>query len=96
MLHLESGRCSDVTCETLNMLAAKCNRWYEFVYEEYQCAMLIGFEFSNHPELYYCPCCEMPAMKLSGLFQHVESASCSQTLDDGAMGTLHRYLEAYI
>lgn len=30
--------------------------------------------------------------KLSSLFQHVESQSCGQTLDDGVIEKLRRYL----
>jgi hypothetical protein len=32
-------------------------------------------------------------MRLSGLFQHVETGSCGQELDEGVIGKLQRYLE---
>jgi hypothetical protein len=45
---------------------------------------------------YYCPTCGTEVPRLSSLFQHVESRACSQTLDDGVMGTLRRYLANYV
>lgn len=39
-----------------------------------------------------CPECDMVFTKLSGLFQHVGSRACGQTLDDGAVRKLVRWL----
>lgn len=51
-----------------------------------------------HPGVcpYFCPTCDAEFRKLSSLFQHVESQSCSQTLDGGVMATLRRYLANYV
>lgn len=44
-----------------------------------------GFHFD-------CPDCDMNFRKLSGLFQHIESQTCDQTLYDGAIGKLREWL----
>ncbi|KAF9700489.1 hypothetical protein EKO04_001938 [Ascochyta lentis] len=96
ILHLESGSCSDVDCTYLDKLAANCNTWYEFTYNDYRDDMLMECELDEALELYFCPTCEAPKAKLSSLFQHVESGSCGQTLYGGAIGTLRRYLTVYL
>jgi hypothetical protein len=53
-------------------------------------------EMYGRVELYFCPSCKAWLYKLSSLFQHIESQACSQTLDDGVIGQLRRYLAAYI
>ena len=47
---------------------------------------------SSYTEIYFCPCCQKPATKLSGLFQHIEFGACEQALDGGAIGNLANYL----
>jgi hypothetical protein len=42
--------------------------------------------------LFQCPACQHRFPKLSGLFIHVESPSCSQSLTDGAMQQLGAFL----
>ncbi|KAH6642067.1 hypothetical protein C7974DRAFT_384783 [Boeremia exigua] len=96
ILHLESGCCSDIDCADLDRLAANCSRWREFVDINHRDAMLRSDDISAYLELYFCPCCEMPMTELSGLFQHVESGACEQTLDVGAVGQLRRYLAVYV
>jgi hypothetical protein len=54
-----------------------------------------GIDLTHHyqdPRPYKCPDCDTSLPKLSSLFQHVESSSCDQTLDEGAIGTLRRFL----
>ena len=43
---------------------------------------------------YMCPTCGAAMPKLSSLFQHIESPCCEQTLNDGAIGTLRRFLSS--
>lgn len=98
MIHLESGSCSDVDRDSLNTLAAQCKRSDEFILSEYEDSLLAGDVEYYHGKVnpYFCPTCDTEVPRLSSLFQHVESRACSQTLDDGVMGTLRRYLASYI
>jgi hypothetical protein len=98
IIHLESGCCSDVDRDFLNTLAAKCNRSNEFILSQYEDNLLDGDLEYYHGRVnpYFCSTCDAEVPRLSSLFQHVESRACSQTLDDGVMGTLRRYLVNYV
>jgi hypothetical protein len=77
------------------MLAAKCRKWRHFIDEDYQQEMRDGVDVNyvyQDPRPYMCPGCDASLPKLSSLFQHIESSSCDQTLDEGAIGTLRRFL----
>lgn len=58
--------------------------------------MYYGYDNGDLPERYFCPSCKMPAAKLSGLLQHVESGSCEQSLHEGAIDMLCNDLEKYV
>jgi hypothetical protein len=78
------------------MLAAECRAWRHFIsHEGYLGDMLLGLDLEYKyydPLPYACPGCDALFPRLSGLFQHVESSSCDQSLNDGAIGTLKRFL----
>jgi hypothetical protein len=50
--------------------------------------------YDETPYPFKCPTCDTQLPKLSSLFQHVETMACSQTLDEGAIGKLRRYLKS--
>ena len=79
-------------------LAAWCKRWNGFILEGYREYLIDGDLEDYHGKVspYFCPTCHAKMLKLSSLFQHVESQSCSQTLDGGVIGTLRRYLASYV
>jgi len=97
ILHLESGGCcSGIDLLDLNKSAAECPRWRSYLDEDYRSEMLKGQDLS---EQYYdvvypfeCPGCDRVFAKLSGLFQHTGSESCTQRLNKGAIVKLVRYL----
>ncbi|KAF3042932.1 hypothetical protein E8E12_007432 [Didymella heteroderae] len=98
IIHLESGCCSGVDRDSLNALAAQCNRSREFILSEYEENLLDGDLEYYHGKVnpFFCPTCDTEVPRLSSLFQHVESRACSQTLEDGVMGTLRRFLANYV
>jgi hypothetical protein len=85
----------------LNKLAAECRRWPSFMDEEHHDELFekgyIDDESTDDDGYVYpymCPTCDAAMPKLSSLFQHIESPRCGQTLDDGAIGTLRRFLSS--
>ncbi|KAF2825689.1 hypothetical protein CC86DRAFT_370617 [Ophiobolus disseminans] len=95
IIHLERGTCSNTSEIYLNELAAECHKWRHFVDEDFQGDMYNARDLSrlyNNPHPYMCPTCDAKMTKLSSLFQHIESSSCSQTLNDGIIGQLRNYL----
>jgi hypothetical protein len=54
----------------------------------------LGDRYSEQVYPYECPTCGVCFPKLTSLFQHVESSACSQTLNDGAIGNLRRFLKS--
>ncbi|OAL05523.1 hypothetical protein IQ06DRAFT_239686 [Phaeosphaeriaceae sp. SRC1lsM3a] len=95
IIHLERGTCSDTSEISLNELAAECRKWRHFIDEDYRddmyyCRNLADLHGQAYP--YMCPTCDAAMPKLSSLFQHVESESCTQTLDDNIIGQLRNYL----
>lgn len=77
------------------MLAARCRKWCEFMFYD-TCACMHSSEILEDYEIYFCPVCNCPFSKLSGLFQHVESPACERELDQGVIVTLQRDLEVYL
>ncbi|KAF2632900.1 hypothetical protein BU25DRAFT_324717, partial [Macroventuria anomochaeta] len=90
IIHLESGCCSDIDRDLLNILAAECHRWTEFLFDDYQQYLIDGDLAYYHDKIipYFCSTCGAEIPRLSSRLQHVESQSCSQTLHDGVVGTL--------
>ena len=97
ILHLESGACeSGYDIIDINESAARCYLWRHFIKPEYHHYMLE----CEDPQDYYdskifpfiCPTCEAVFPKLSSLFMHVASASCSQRMDTGVIGKLKHWL----
>ena len=91
IIHIESGTCpSGLDLYDLNESAALCFQWSKYIDSDLRNELLEGEYPSEEP--YKCPTCSRWFGKLSGLFQHVESPSCSQTLYDGAIEKLKRWL----
>lgn len=96
MIHLESGACpSGIDEIDLNITAATCYQWSEFITtEEIRDDMLEGYDVSDADDWpFMCPTCEAQFSGLSGLFQHVGTRACSQTMDEGAIKKLVRWLK---
>ena len=98
IIHLESGACeSGIDIIDLNESAAKCYQWKAYLAEEYReellhrCDLSIEYGISVYP--FKCPECDTVFTKLSGLFQHVYSKACDQSLHSGKIGKLVRWLE---
>jgi hypothetical protein len=98
IIHLESGSCdSGITNVDLNQSAAMCYQWRHCIHKEYCDEMLEERDLSRdyiytiYP--FKCPTCGSDFSKLSGLFQHIDSQACEQTLASGAIGKLVRWLE---
>lgn len=97
IIHLEYGTCdSGVDHLDLNATAAECRMWSHFIDEDYREDMLDSNDlqdiYSDKVYPYKCPTCDAAMPKLSSLFQHVESPACGQTLNEGAIGRLRRFL----
>ncbi|KAF2258284.1 hypothetical protein CC78DRAFT_537915 [Lojkania enalia] len=91
IIHLEAGTCpSGINAVELNNSAALCFQWKKYIINEFvRDCMLNGYLDSL---LYQCPTCFAKFGKLSSLFMHVESPSCSQTLNQGAIFKLRKWL----
>ena len=97
IIHLESGACtSGINILDLNNTAARCFQWSQYIDEDYRQDLLDCVELATYYTdtvyPYRCPECDTNFTKLSALFQHVESNSCDQTLDDYPIGKLKRFL----
>ena len=98
MLHLDGGYCpSNITGVDLNQGAAECYQWAHYIDEDYREAMLDGLDLAKkyHDTVfpYTCPECSAVFAKISGLFQHIATPACSQTINSGAIKKLVRWLE---
>lgn len=98
IIHLESGTCaSEIDLLDLNESAAMCYQWRQFINEDYRDDMLrcCSFEDEYYDQVYpfECPTCGNVFKRLSGLFQHISSPSCEQTLEGGAIAKLRKWLE---
>jgi hypothetical protein len=102
-IHLESGVCtSGIDTHDLAESAAMCFQWSKFIIDVFdRNAMLQGqplWSFTDvhgnpaKPVLFKCPECDEEFTKLSGLFMHVESPACNQTLDSGAIRMMRKWL----
>jgi hypothetical protein len=102
-IHLDSGACPsqhDIT--DLGASAAMCFQWSKFIVDEQvrdamlqRQAMWSSVDFQVDPikvECFKCPTCDERFTKSSGLFMHVESPACGQTLDGGAIAKLRKWL----
>ncbi|KAI4650136.1 uncharacterized protein J4E79_009403 [Alternaria viburni] len=94
IIHLERGTCGDLDSTDLNKLAAECYRWDQFIDADYQSELLDDGDTLYEATPFMCPTCDAAMSKLSSLFQHIESDSCAQTLDEGAIGQLRRFLRS--
>ncbi|KAJ4356568.1 uncharacterized protein N0V89_004602 [Didymosphaeria variabile] len=97
IIHLESGACeSDIDYLDLNSSAAECYSWAQFIHTDYRDDMLASCDLKRMYQgtvfPYKCPDCDSGFPKLSSLFQHVDSSACDQTLNEGAIGHLSRFL----
>lgn len=98
LLHIEGGHCnSGFNGRALYLLAARCPCSNGFMDQGFRRNVLDG-----HRENFYrltdfrpwkCPGCDRSFEKLSGLFSHVEDGVCEQTIDNGAVGELKRWLD---
>ncbi|KAH7083692.1 hypothetical protein FB567DRAFT_529726 [Paraphoma chrysanthemicola] len=101
VIHWESGSCNSGVHEfDLGFSAARCFQWKKYFIRKCDREDLLAIHVnqdareysSSDPRFYKCPTCDRKFFKLSGLFMHVESPSCNQTLDEGAIGKLRVYL----
>ncbi|CAO2655281.1 Nn.00g103450.m01.CDS01 [Neocucurbitaria sp. VM-36] len=95
IIHLERGTCSDIDHTDLNMLAAECRKWQYFIDDCCRDELLDYGElvyYYTEADPYLCPTCDAKFPKLSSLFQHIESSSCEQSLDDNVIGQLRNFL----
>ncbi|KAF2126565.1 hypothetical protein P153DRAFT_297855, partial [Dothidotthia symphoricarpi CBS 119687] len=95
IIHAERGVCSNSDRIDLYMLAAECHRWRAFIDQDYHSEMLGGWDLEyryGKVDPFHCPECGIRLPQLSSLFQHIESNSCDQTLNDGAIGQLRNFL----
>lgn len=98
IIHLESGACSSkIDIVDLNESAAECFQWRAYLAEDYRNELLNREDLQD---VYYdpvspfkCPECDVVFAKLSGLFQHVYSPACDQTLEKGKIAKLAKWLE---
>jgi hypothetical protein len=97
ILHLESGFCTSGTnVLDLNRWAAQCYQWSSYIDAEYRDDMLDNVEIRDEYGAvcpFFCPCCLREFSLLSGLFQHVSTDSCDETLGSHAMKKLRRWLQ---
>ena len=72
--------------------------WNHFIDEEYHDDLFNEYDLEDlYVERVYpfkCPTCQRIFSKLSSLFQHVESPSCEQALNRGAIRRLRRILRS--
>lgn len=93
ILHLESGSCaSGIDKSDLETSAAFCYQSRYFMDEDSRQAIFDDYDLADDCFHFDCPDCDMEFRKLSGLFQHIESQTCDQTLYDGAIGKLRKWL----
>ncbi|ORY00249.1 hypothetical protein BCR34DRAFT_606345 [Clohesyomyces aquaticus] len=93
IIHLESGACaSRIDAQDLNRSAAKCFQWKKWTNKAFRWRLLNYGTIEKGEYPYKCPCCESAMPKLSSLFMHVASQACEETLDEGTIGKLQRYL----
>ena len=93
ILHIDGDHCPGMTSDALNIRAAECDWWEDFMHEDFQHIALNDWRFHlNRHNLdyypYFCPECDSQFTKLSGLLQHVESPACDQDIESGAIGRL--------
>jgi hypothetical protein len=82
-IHLEAGTCSSGSnLHYITELAYEC--WARRHYTTGRCE---GYHFE-------CRRCEKEFTTVSGMFQHVESDSCSASLDDYYLAALDRHVYA--
>ncbi|KAH6876037.1 hypothetical protein BKA58DRAFT_437990 [Alternaria rosae] len=94
VIHLEHGTCGDIDSTDLNKLAAVCNRWDQFIDTNYRGELFNQGHTTYSATPFMCPTCDAAMSKLSSLFQHIESDSCAQKLNEGAIGQLRRFLRS--
>lgn len=93
IIHLESGTCpSGIDTVDLNESAAMCFQWKAYLDGDYRDELLdrndLQSEYSEPVYPFRCPECNACFTKLSGLFQHVYSIACNQTMSGGKMAKL--------
>lgn len=97
IIHLESGSCESGICATdLNIWAAECYQWRHYIDRDYREDLLDGVDIQleygpAYP--FHCPTCGSDFSRLSGLFQHVTTQSCTEDLESRVMGKLRWWLE---
>lgn len=97
IIHLESGSCqSGIDIVDLNESAAMCFQWRAYLDEDYRDDLLdredVQSEYNEPVYPFRCSECDVVFKKLSGLFQHVYSTSCSADLNKGKIAKLIRWL----
>jgi hypothetical protein len=78
----------------LKKLTARCRRWHYFIDEDCRNELLNDGDIDYHVNWFTCPTCDAKVLKLSSLFQHIESSACEQTLDDDVVRQLRNFLES--
>jgi hypothetical protein len=82
----------------MNGLAAACSTWPDFIVGEYQDDMYYRRTLAQDDTIipYKCPSCDAKLRKLSSIFEHVESDSCGQELDDPIIRRLQDHLALHV
>jgi predicted RNA-binding Zn-ribbon protein involved in translation (DUF1610 family) len=98
ILHAESGFCdSGIDIFDLNESAAECYQWRKYINDEYRDDLFnrcdLEYEYGETVYPFKCPACGNVFTRLSGLFQHVASKACQQSMDKGSISQLVKWLE---
>lgn len=96
IIHLERGSChSGINEIDLNQSAAMCFQWKYLVDMEWRDELLERKDLDkyNAPRPFVCPGCDSEFRYLSGLFMHVASPACNQSLESTVMEKLIHWLK---
>lgn len=84
VLHLEAGTCeSGINNDLVVEIALDCHQSRHYTNNDND-----DFDFK-------CPTCDTPFVYMSGVWQHVESDFCDETIE-GPLGKFLRYLQTRI
>lgn len=100
IIHLEAGTCpSQLDYKDIWYSAAVCYQWKKFMADSFAHDVILQSDAcivqakEDRSLLFKCPTCDFRFPKLSSLFMHVESPSCGQQLNGGAIQKLRHWLE---
>ena len=97
ILHLEEGGCQSGIQELdLNVSAAHFGQSTKFIRNGYMKDLMArchtGLKYNKLVYPFYCCRCDMEFARLSALLQHLDSPRCDETLNDGEIPRLMRWL----